>query len=308
MTTPESGDVLERFFEALLQEITVSRPEYLTGPFTVAEIYQDIVPYRSHRDVIGVEMSGDYEDALIRLLCGEGNYLLLDSAVAREEMQKELASPNPDTTLFREFAAADVRLDPGRVRQGAGLEPEASAEASEAETIDPEVAGTGAVEEALEAEEEPKAEKEPTAEKELEAEEEPKAPEEMSSKAAEVGSIRQAEPAAATPGGAESVELLKPEPEGSSGDGVVGHIETAATPTLASFEKPASNVTVSAAAEPSDVLTVCHWCRQALPVRDSIHFCPFCGSDLRPSPCRECGEAMEAQWQFCVSCGADVRG
>ena len=161
MTMSDSGDVLERFFEALVQEITVSRPEYLTGPFTVAEIYQDIVPYRSHRDLIGVEMSGDYEDVLIRLLCGEGNYLLLDSAVAREEMQKELAGPNPDTTLFREFAAVDVRLDPGRMPQGAGLEPEASAEVSEADTMDTEVAGMRVAHVDREVVEEPKVEEEP---------------------------------------------------------------------------------------------------------------------------------------------------
>ena len=35
---------------------------------------------------------------------------------------------------------------------------------------------------------------------------------------------------------------------------------------------------------------------------------PFCGSDLHPTPCKECGEAMEARWQFCVSCGTDIRG
>ena len=58
----------------------------------------------------------------------------------------------------------------------------------------------------------------------------------------------------------------------------MGHIETVTAPPLVSLSE-----------------------------RDSIHFCPFCGSDLRPSPCRECGEAMEARWQFCASCGAGVR-
>ena len=345
MTMSES-DILERFFEVLLHEITVSRPEYLAGPFTVAEIYQDIVPYRSHRDLIGVEMSGDYEDALIRLLCGEGNYLLLDSAVAREELQKELAGPNPDTSLFREFAAVDVRLDSGRVPKGAGLEPEAGSEASLEDPINTEVARARAVQVDLEgeagpkveeelkaadktkieeepnievgpnveaeskAEDESKAEGEPNApEEELpKAEGEPSAPEEEPPKAAEVGAIRQSEPAAATAGGVESVELLRPEPGRSSADGVVGHIETASTPPLVSHEAPASNATVSRDAEPRDSLTVCHWCREGLPTRNAVHFCPFCGSDLRPSPCRECGEAMEALWQFCISCGADVRG
>ncbi len=101
----QSGDVLDRFLEALVERITVTRPEYLTGPFTVAEIYQDLVPYRSHRNLIGVEMSGDYEDALARMLSGEGDYLLLDSEAARRELQVELSSPNPNTALFREFAA-----------------------------------------------------------------------------------------------------------------------------------------------------------------------------------------------------------
>ena len=57
------SDVLARFHQALVEEIRSQRPEYLDGPFTVAEIYQNLVPYGSHRDRIGVEMNGDYEDA-----------------------------------------------------------------------------------------------------------------------------------------------------------------------------------------------------------------------------------------------------
>jgi len=261
----QSGDVLERFLEALVQEITIARPEYLTSPFTVAEIYQDLVPYRSHQDLIGVEMNGDYEDALIRMLAGEGDYLLLDSEVARREMQEELASSNPNTALFQEFAAVEVRLHPSRVPSGAGSGPEVPAETPEANEIAAEVGGTRAVE--LEAELE--------VEREVELK-------------VELGAGVEA-----------GAELEAPE--------VIGHIETAATPALSSFEEPAPEGPVSTDAEPNDVLTVCHWCREDLPVRDSIHFCPFCGSGLRPSPCRECGKAMEAWWQFCVSCGADVR-
>ncbi len=271
----QSGDVLERFFEVLLQQITATRPEYLTAPFTVAEIYQNLVPYRSHRNVIGVEMNGDYEDALLRMLSGQGGYLVLDSEVARREMQAELASPNPNTALFHDFAAVDVRLHPSRVPVGADTRNKVQAEASEADTNEVVVAGTRA--------EEPEAEVEAV---------EPST-----------------EPVAADPGGAEPVGPSRPEPVRSSEDGVVGHIETASAPPLASVKAVAPDGPDSAHAESGDVvMTVCHWCREDLPVRDSIHFCPFCGSDLRPSPCRECGEAMEARWQFCVSCGADVRG
>jgi hypothetical protein len=106
----ESIQLLERFHRALIEEIQTQRPEYLTGPFTVAEIYQNLVPYGSHRDRLGVHMNGDYEDALLRLLAGEGGYLVLESEPALRELRAELKTPNPNTGLYREFAAVDVRL------------------------------------------------------------------------------------------------------------------------------------------------------------------------------------------------------
>lgn len=281
---PQSEEVLERFIKTLVQEITDTRPEYLTTPFTVAEIYLNFVPYRSHRALIGVEMNGDYEEALLQMLSGEGDCLLVDSSVARQEMQRELAGPNPNTSLFHEFAAADVRLHPRRVPLDVGRGSEVGAtEVPEADTIDPEMASTvgGAAE--LEAE------------KELEAERE-----------LEVGGTGPAEPTAPPPEDIEPVEVLRSEPGRSDEDGVVGHIETASAPSPVSHE-PASAGNVSTDGQPSDVLTVCRWCREALPACESVNYCPFCGSDLRPSPCQECGEAMEARWHFCISCGADVR-
>ena len=281
---PQSEEVLERFIEALVQEITDTRPEYLPTPFTVAEIYLNFVPYRSHRALIGVEMNGDYEEALLQMLSGEGDCLLVDSSVARQEMQRELAGPNPNTSLFHEFAAADVRLHPRRVPLDVGRGSEVgAAEVPDADTIDPEMASTvgGAAE--LEAE------------KELEAERE-----------LEVGGTGPAKPTAPPPEDIEPVEVLRSEPGRSDEDGVVGHIETASAPSPVSHE-PASAGNVSTDGQPSDVLTVCRWCREALPACESVNYCPFCGSDLRPSPCQECGEAMEARWHFCISCGADVR-
>jgi len=103
--------ILERFHRTLIEEIQTQRPEYLTGPFTVAEIYQNLVPYRSHRDRIGVEINGDYEDALLRLLAGEGGYLILESEPALRELRAELDAANPNTGLYREYAAVDVRLN-----------------------------------------------------------------------------------------------------------------------------------------------------------------------------------------------------
>ncbi len=109
------SDVLSRFHQTLVDEIRANRPEYLRGPFTVAEIYQNLVPYGSHRDRIGVEMNGDYEDALLRLLAGEGDYLEVESPPALRELREELQSANPNTGVYREFAAVDVRLNQSRL-------------------------------------------------------------------------------------------------------------------------------------------------------------------------------------------------
>ncbi len=104
--------ILASFHRVLVEEIRRQRPEYLTGPFTVAEIYQNLVPYGTHRDRIGVEMNGDYEDALLRLLAGEGGYVVIESDAALRNLREELESVNPNTGLYREYAAVDVRLNP----------------------------------------------------------------------------------------------------------------------------------------------------------------------------------------------------
>ncbi len=111
------SDVLARFHRTLVEEIRAKRPDYIKGPFTVAEIYQNLVPYGSHRDRIGVEMNADYEDALLRLLAGEGGFLVLESEPALRDLREELESSNPNTGLYREFAAVDVRLNQGMVDQ-----------------------------------------------------------------------------------------------------------------------------------------------------------------------------------------------
>jgi len=127
----EMKNVLARFHSALLEEIRARRPEYLHAPFTVAEIYQNLVPYGTHRDRIGVEMNGDYEDALLRLLAGEGGYLFLESAPALRALREEMASSNPNTGLYREYAAVDVRLNPAFLAVAGAPSGAAAAEHSE---------------------------------------------------------------------------------------------------------------------------------------------------------------------------------
>jgi hypothetical protein len=118
------SQLVERLHAVLVEEIRARRPQYLQQPFTVAEIYQDLVPYRSHRDRIGAAMNGDYEHALLKLLAGEGDFVVLESEQARKRMLSELESSNPNTGIFRDYAALDVWLNPARIPEGRGAAPE----------------------------------------------------------------------------------------------------------------------------------------------------------------------------------------
>lgn len=216
----ETGDILSRFHRTLVEEIRAKRPEYLDSPFTVAEIYQNLVPYGTHRDRLGIEMNGDYEDALLRILAGEGGYLILESAPALRVLREEVDSPNPNTGLYREYAAVDVRLDPSRLAFAA-----------------PHV--------------------------------HPQSPDELL-----------------------SVEALAPEPDRVEPEGDL---------------EPEANGRRSAAVS-REVPENCRWCRAELPRRATLNFCPFCGTDVHVVPCPGCGEELEPDWRFCVSCGTEVGG
>jgi len=129
--------VVTRFHGVLVEEILQTRPEYLDAPFTVAEIYQALVPYRTHRDLIGVELNGDYEEALLHLLAGDTEYLVIDSPAARDHIRRELRSKNPNTGVFREFAALTVRLNPRHLEATA-----APAAAAMSKSLPPETVAT----------------------------------------------------------------------------------------------------------------------------------------------------------------------
>lgn len=101
---------LERFHHLLVASLRERGEGALDRPFTISEIYQDLVPYRRHRDELAVDMNGDYEHLLLRLLAGEGEYVRLEFEPALRAIRKELDRSNPNTGVYRDYAAADVRL------------------------------------------------------------------------------------------------------------------------------------------------------------------------------------------------------
>lgn len=110
-TNPVSAEPLQRLHALLVEAVRERRgADPHAAPVTVAEIYQELVPYRQVRAAIGLELNADYEHTLLRLLSGESQLARIEPMAAREQMQRELESPNPNVGLYRKFAGCDVWL------------------------------------------------------------------------------------------------------------------------------------------------------------------------------------------------------
>ena len=108
-------DNLDRMFRHLARTVRAKHPQYLSQPFTVAELHQSILPYRLHRRELGLETNEDYEITLTELLSGARDYLIVDESM-RERLRSELANKNPDPTAFKQFAMSTVALSPNALR------------------------------------------------------------------------------------------------------------------------------------------------------------------------------------------------
>jgi len=108
-------DNLDRMFRHLARTIRARFPQYASQPFDVAELHQNILPYRLHRRELGLETNEDYEITLMELLSGARDYLIVDDRM-RDTLRSELASKNPDPSAFKQFAGSTVALSPNAVR------------------------------------------------------------------------------------------------------------------------------------------------------------------------------------------------
>lgn len=104
-------DTLDRMFTVLVRNLRAKQPASLTGPISVADLHQQILPYRHYRRELGIETNQEYELALMELLTGARGYLDVDERL-RDGLGKELASVSPEPSRVRDFADAQVSINP----------------------------------------------------------------------------------------------------------------------------------------------------------------------------------------------------
>ncbi|MBI3790913.1 MAG: zinc ribbon domain-containing protein [Gemmatimonadetes bacterium] len=136
----QATDDLDRMLVRLVRALRARPGADLARPCEVLELVQDVIPYRVLRREGAVDTNEDYEHALTRLLAGERGYLRGDPRM-QQALTEELASPNPDTALFREFARNHVALTEvgvaaaGEIGEGSPALPSAVAVAQRTEPL-----------------------------------------------------------------------------------------------------------------------------------------------------------------------------
>ena len=109
-------DELDRMFRRLVENIRNGYPELLTQPFEVSELFQSLIPYRHNRRELAIDTNEEYELTLCRLLAGERSLMGGDD-VMRETLREQLATNNPNTAIYREFASSRVAIVADAVRR-----------------------------------------------------------------------------------------------------------------------------------------------------------------------------------------------
>jgi hypothetical protein len=268
-------DNLDRMYRHLVRTIRAKFPQYLSQPFDVAELYQNILPYRHHRRELGLETNEDYEITLTELLSGARDYVIVDDRM-RDALRDQLASVNPDPSAFKQFASASVALSPNALRSLASGPDDPSTPLRSVAV--PEVRSLGIGGRTAEFETVPAPGT--TAERER--------------------------PVASTSGAARPTGALPSESKATQQPAAQ---QPAAQQPAAPTSLPAPTTAPSGArAITPEPGATCRWCNEDLPVGRAITFCPHCGQNLTTMNCPACGSELEVGWKFCAVCGRPTSG
>jgi hypothetical protein len=285
-------DDLDRMYRLLVRNVRASAPHLLARPFELAEIYQSLIPYRLHRRELGIETNEDYEITMSRLLAGERGYLVSEPQV-QQALQRELGSNNPDPTVFRQFAHAQVAFAPDALRAataGEGAPMQRASGGGEMPAAPPPsapipmapmstAAAAAAATAAAAAPAPPPPAPPPVAPPPPPAP--PMAPPPMPPPAPPPMAAPLAPPPMAAPR-----PVSAPTPRASSAT------------SLPPLEAPAGRMPLTIEAHGD-----CTHCGGPLPEGRKITFCPHCGQNLTLQHCPACGTELELGWKFCVTCG-----
>jgi predicted RNA-binding Zn-ribbon protein involved in translation (DUF1610 family) len=116
---------LDHFFRQLVVNLSAADPARLYQAIPVADIQNQIIPYRTSRRALGLASAEDYEVLLLRLCAGEHGLARTSPPEIEAKFESEMASGNPDLGVLRAHGDALVSLSGHAVALALALDPHA---------------------------------------------------------------------------------------------------------------------------------------------------------------------------------------
>lgn len=279
---------LDRFVRHLVETLQARSPDSVHRPLAVDDLRRTVLPYRVHRNALGLVSAEDYEMLVLRLAAEEGDYARTFPPDAAERFREEAASPNPDLAILEELAEATVAMDAAAVLRVLALEDEALPVVPDLPLLsEPDQESAAAGDPARSGEALP-----PPASRQ---------PDTRVPGAQERAAASRSDPAPATD------VPRRPAAPPPAPPGRVPAAPSSAPPPAAQLpgqSAPASGPPPAPSAERSPAIRArCLFCAAPLPAGKTVVFCPFCGQQLSPTSCPRCGAELEPGWRHCITCG-----
>lgn len=110
-------DDLDRLAFRLVRTIRQEYPQLRTQGFTLSDLEERLLPYRDARREMANSGADAWENALLRLVAGEREYVQTDGDL-QAACRQALASPSPTMALVRSWAMTTLSLGPAVDRVG----------------------------------------------------------------------------------------------------------------------------------------------------------------------------------------------
>ena len=102
-------DDLDRLAFRLVRTIRQEYPQLRTQGFTLSDLEERLLPYRDARREMANSGADAWENALLRLIAGEREYVITDADL-QAACYQALASPSPTMALVRSWAMTTLLL------------------------------------------------------------------------------------------------------------------------------------------------------------------------------------------------------
>ncbi len=263
---------LERLFRRLVDNLIAIDPARLHRPIALSDLLSSVIPYRTTRRALNIDSAEDYDSLILRLAAGEGGYVRMLSEDVGQVMRDQLASPNPDLSVLRDHAKAELVLGTEPLAHALGPGPDEAFAPPGDDDYEPLILPpTGTL-------------------------------------TSQAGTPAPQGGTPALPAGTPAPQQQAGTPALLRLDSrrPMAFSAEPTPPASPPMVPPPPRMTAEpepTRARPRDSGVRCSFCGGRLPAGRAVNFCPHCGQNQSLTRCPDCQAELELGWRHCINCG-----